>query len=169
MRWTGPRSSRRALRNPHRNDPPTAWRFSGFIALKSAPRSVWHCLFPIGSLGSTARDRFSDESFWLRDVQFNQPRITVETAPARRPRCDFLRSRAGYRADPLPLVAAGRAKPTLEAGKMTPALGDDQDQRPAIGIAFGKDHPETPGGFGAAEQARRLDMRGQPGAGHGWR
>ena len=56
---------------------------------------------------------------------------------------------------------APRAKPALEAGDMTAAACDEQQQRPAIGIAARKDHSETAFDLGAAHHARCFKPRGK--------
>ena len=43
----------------------------GSFRSDGAPRSVLSPVFPVGGQGSTRMDRFSDESFRLRDIQFN--------------------------------------------------------------------------------------------------
>jgi len=56
---------------------------------------------------------------------------------------------------------APRANPALEAGDVTPALRDEQQQRPAIGIAAPRSKAVSEWSLRAAHHARCFKPRGE--------
>src|SRR5689334_7976247 len=107
-------------------------------------------------------DRFSDEPFGVRDIQFNRPKIVVEACTTSEEINHVLGTRrfGGFRR--LPLIAAGEAEHALENGDVPTAAGHENEQRAALGIALPHYCREISGCGGTAQNAGDLDVRREP-------
>ena len=130
----------------------------------SAPL-IWFLGSPQFAAGSSRSDRFSDESFSGRDVQFNYPAIGVRLASPRYILCR-LRRFAFARADPGPAITAGTHEPPLQQSTMGTPLGDDEQQGAALCIALVKHHPEAASRFGSAQKGAGFNACREPGLTH---
>ena len=75
---------------------------------------------------STIADRFSDESFRLRDIQFQDPQIGIATSPPFEVGGKLLRIRFGQRALPFPAIPSIHAEYPIEQGHGLAPFGDEQ-------------------------------------------
>ena len=106
--------------------------------------------------------RFSDESFRVRDIQFNQPAIFVESQPLFGPFGDVHRRTSRGRTDLLPAIIARPTERSFKDRDVRSSRQQQEKQGTPVGIPLVKDEAESPLALGAANQAVGFDRRGEP-------
>lgn len=112
--------------------------------------------FRLGPDRSTYKGRFSDESFSVRDVQFNQPQVGIIFSSPGNPLSKLFGALFDHRPVRLPAIAAARLQGALQQRERLPALQYDEDNLTAIRVAFGQHHGKAPGGLSTANQRIRF-------------
>lgn len=111
--------------------------------------------------GSTRGSRFSDEPFGVRDIQFNRPEILVEPCTLSEELGNFDGTRRFGGPRPLPEVATLERKNALQAGKMRPFAGDQENNGAPLRVALPKHGPETATRLGSTQDPGNFEMRGK--------
>ena len=110
--------------------------------------------------------RFSDESFRVRDIQFDYPQIPVKPCAL----CEQVRDFGGTSGfgwpNALPSIASAGRQCALQTGNMPSAARCDQQHRTSVGVAAMENGAETTVGLDAPEEPADLDFRAQPVVAH---
>lgn len=104
-------------------------------------------------------DRFSDEPFGVRDIQFDCPKVVVEACTTSEEINHVLGTDRFGAPCRLPLITAVEAEHALEDGDVLPSAGHEDDQRAPLSIALPQDCGEIPRCCDAPQDAADLDMR----------
>jgi hypothetical protein len=103
-------------------------------------------------------DRFSDEPFGVRDIQFNRPEIVVEACTAGEEINHVLGTwRFGGRRR-APLITTVEAQHAFQRGDVPAPAGDENEERPALGIALPHYCREIARRGNAPQYARDFDV-----------
>jgi hypothetical protein len=116
---------------------------------------------------STHRGRFSDESFRLRDIQFNQPQIPVDPSA---PREEIRQIDGTFRVDGTnlsPAIGAVDPERAFQASDVPAATANHKKQRAAIRVTPVKDRGEISIGLRPAEDRGGFEPARQSLAVHG--
>ena len=109
-------------------------------------------------------DRFSDEPFGVRDIQFDRPEILVEACAASEEINHVPGTRRFGSFRRLPLVVAVEAQHALEDGDVLPPAGYENEQRAALGITLPHDCRKIARGRDSAQDAGNFDVSREAGA-----
>src|SRR5690348_13353663 len=108
-------------------------------------------------------DRFSDEPFGVRDIQFNHPEIVVEACTTSEEINHVLGTRRFGGLRRLPSIVSAEGENALENGDVCPPAGHENEKRAAVGVALPHYCCEIARGGDAAQDAGDLDVRREPG------